>query len=107
MIFQINGIEWTVKYVDYTDSVLMRSDGSITVGVTDTDSKTVSIATGLIPSFEKKVLCHEIVHCAMYSYNVDLTLEQEELVAELISTYGEEIVDVANDVFNRLKKRVA
>lgn len=107
MIFQINGIEWSVKYVDYDDSVLVRSDGSITVGVTDTESRTVSIATGLIPSFEKKVLCHEIVHCAMFSYNVDLTLEQEELVADLISTYGEEIVDITNDVFGRLRKRVA
>ena len=40
----------------------------------------------------KKVLCHEITHAAMFSYNVNLSLEQEELVADLISTYGEEIV---------------
>lgn len=36
----------------------------------------------------KKILCHEITHAAMFSYNVDLSIEQEELVADLIATYG-------------------
>ena len=56
-----------------------------------------------MPDFERKVLCHEITHCAMFSYNVNLSTEQEELIADLISTYGEEIVDITNDVFGRLK----
>lgn len=53
--------------------------------------------------FLKKVLCHEIVHAAMFSYNVDLTLEQEELVADLIATYGEEIIDITNQMFKKIK----
>jgi len=36
----------------------------------------------------KKVLCHELTHAAMFSYNVELTLDQEELFADLIATYG-------------------
>lgn len=107
MIIRINDIEWTIIHIPITDDALMRSDGSRTVGVTDTESKVVSIADGLMPDFEKKVLCHEITHCAMFSYNVYLSIEQEELIADLISTYGEEIVDITNDVFGRLKKRVA
>lgn len=107
MIFEINEIEWQVVYVPITDDILKRSDGSRTVGVTDTESRTVSIATGLMPDFEKKVLCHEITHCAMFSYNVYLSVEQEELIADLISTYGEEIVNITNNIFDRLKKRVA
>lgn len=107
MIFEINGIEWIIKYVPMTDDSLIRSDGSRTVGVTDTESKVVNIACGLVPDFERKVLCHEITHCAMFSYGVNLSLEQEELIADLISTYGEEIVEITNDVFGRLKKRVA
>ncbi len=51
----------------------------------------------------KKVLCHEIVHAAMFSYNVDLTLEQEELVADLIATYGEEIIEITNQMFKKIK----
>ena len=53
--------------------------------------------------FLKKVLCHEIVHAAMFSYNVDLILEQEELVADLIATYGEEIIDITNQMFKKIK----
>ena len=96
-----------MEFVEPYDARLMRPDGSVTVGVTDTDSKVVSISKGLNPTFEHKVLCHEITHCAMHSYGVELTLEQEELVADLISTYGEEIVEVTNDVFKRLRERVA
>ena len=39
----------------------------------------------------------------MFSYNVELTLEQEELVADLIATYGEEIIDATNSVFKKIK----
>lgn len=107
MMFEINGIEWVVEFVDYDSAKLTRTDGSVTVGVTDTESRIVSIARGLMPNFERKVLCHEIVHCAMFSYKVDLTVEQEELIADLISTYGEEIIEITNDMFDRIRKRVA
>ena len=53
--------------------------------------------------FLKKVLCHEIVHAAMFSYNIDLSLEQEELVADLIATYGEEINEITNQTVKKIK----
>jgi hypothetical protein len=53
--------------------------------------------------FLKKVLCHEIVHAAMFSYNIDLSLEQEELVADLIATYGEEINEITNQTIKKIK----
>ena len=52
-----------------------------------------------------KVLCHEVAHAAMFSYEVELTLEQEELLADLIATYGEEIVDITDVLFKKLKER--
>lgn len=52
----------------------------------------------------KKVLCHEITHAAMFSYNVNLSLEQEELLADLIATYGEEILIITNKIFAKLKR---
>ena len=52
----------------------------------------------------KKVLCHELTHAAMFSYNVELSLQQEELLADLIATYGQEIVFKTNKLFNRLKR---
>jgi hypothetical protein len=36
----------------------------------------------------KKVLCHELTHAAMFSYNVDLNYQQGELIADLVATYG-------------------
>lgn len=59
--------------------------------------------TGLSMILLKKVLCHEIVYAAMFSYNVNLTLEQEELVADLIATYGEEIIEITNQMFKKIK----
>ena len=51
----------------------------------------------------KKVLCHEIVHAAMFSYGVSLSLDQEEIIADIIATYGEEIINVTNKVFKKLR----
>ena len=53
----------------------------------------------------KKVLCHEITHAAMFSYDIVLTLDQEELLADLIATYGEEIIEVTNKIFSKIKNR--
>ena len=39
----------------------------------------------------------------MFSYNIDLTLEQEEIVADLIATYGEQIIQVTNRIFKQIK----
>ena len=52
----------------------------------------------------RKVLCHEITHAAMFSYDVELNLEQEELLADLIATYGQEIIHITNLLFKRIKE---
>lgn len=52
----------------------------------------------------KKVLCHEITHASMFSYHVQLDLSQEELIADLISTYGDEIIDITNKIFKKIGK---
>lgn len=40
---------------------------------------------------------------AMFSYNVFLTEDQEELLADLLATYGSEIITITNRVFAKLK----
>lgn len=54
----------------------------------------------------KKVLCHELTHAAMFSYEVELTLKQEELLADLLATYGQEIIDMTNEIFIKLKRNI-
>ena len=38
----------------------------------------------------------------MFSYNVNLNVDQEELVADLIATYGEEIIAITNKIFAKI-----
>ena len=51
----------------------------------------------------KQVLCHEITHAAMFSYDIQLTYDQEELLADLLATYGQEIIDITNKIFSKIK----
>jgi hypothetical protein len=39
----------------------------------------------------------------MFSYNVNLNYDQEELLADLIATYGHEIIHMTNIIFKRLR----
>lgn len=102
-MFNINGEQWEVIGVPANDERLARSDGGYTIGVCDDRQKQIFVAIGLPIELLKKVLCHEIVHAAMFSYNVELTLEQEEIIADLIATYGEEIIEITNQMFKKIK----
>lgn len=102
-MFTINGVVWLLKFVPETDSMLKRRDGSFALGMCDGNLKTIFIEEKLHGRQLKKVLCHELTHAAMFSYGVDLTLEQEEIVADLIATYGEEIIQMTNQLFHKLK----
>lgn len=83
--------------------MLIREDGVRTLGMCDKDTKTIYLAENLEGSMLKKVICHELVHAAMFSYSVYLSLEQEEVIADIIATYGEEIVNITNKVFYKLQ----
>nr|DAZ72791.1 MAG TPA: PolyVal Metallopeptidase superfamily domain [Caudoviricetes sp.] len=97
-MFNINGIIWDVLYVDPDDPYLKRSDGTYSIGACDNNTKFIYINNTLHGNKLKKVLCHEITHAAMFSYEVKLTLEQEEFIADLIATHGQEIIDITNKI---------
>ena len=100
----INGEDWRILIVSSNHPALQRQDGSYTLGCCDDLVKTIYVAENLTDFYFKKVLCHELVHACMYSYNVELNDEQEEILADLIATYGQEIVLLTNSIFCRLKK---
>lgn len=104
-MFKINGEVWRVCYVHPLHPALFRTDGSLSIGACDDITKTIYINGQLNANLFKKVLCHEVAHAAMFSYDVSLTLEQEEIIADIIATYGEEIVYITNNIFNKLKGR--
>ena len=101
-MFIINKEEWGVKLVSPHHPKLIRSDGTSSIGSCDDNTKIIYINENLEPFLMKKVLCHEITHAAMFSYNVELSIDQEELLANLIATYGQEIIAITNKIFKRI-----
>lgn len=98
----INGEEWRILLVSPFHPALERSDKGYTLGVCDDNLKTIYINEDLNQEYIWKVLCHELTHAAMFSYNIELSLEQEEILADLIATYGQEIVYITNLIFKRI-----
>lgn len=101
-MININGNDWRILIVSSNHPDLLRPDGSPTLGCCDNDKKTIFIVEGLTDYYFKKVLSHELVHACMYSYNVFLNDYQEEVFADLVSTYGQEIIGLTNSMFKRI-----
>ena len=99
-MININGEKWRVFLVSPFHPALKRSDGHYTLGCCDDKKKTIYITNDIKEKYLKKVLCHELTHAAMFSYNINLTYEQEEVLAEIMSIYGQEIIHMTNIKFN-------
>lgn len=104
-MFNFNGVSWRVVLVSPTHPILLKPDGTRTIGACVKDNTTIYISENLSNEMLKRVLCHEFTHAAMFSYGVILSIEQEELLADLLTTYGEEIIHKTNRIFCRLKNR--
>ncbi len=104
-MFTINGEYWRVLFVSPNHISLLKPNMEFAIGACDDYSKTIYLSGDLRGDQLKRVLCHEITHAAMFSYNVSLSLAQEELIAELMATFGEEIIDITNILFDYLKRK--
>ena len=102
-MININGSEWGILLVSPFHPSLRRIDGSYSIGCCDDLLKTIYISEDIGKYKFKKVLCHELVHAAMYSYNIYMSYEQEEMVADLIATYGQEIINITNVVYDKIE----
>ena len=100
----MNGLKWKIKYLDFYAPILYRKDGSRSVACTDRNSQTVYIISGLNPEFERKVIVHELVHVACFSYGIKLRIEQEEWLANFVAEYGDEIYSILDNVFGIISK---
>ena len=94
---------YELKILQQPTTQPQMTDGSYTLGVCVDDTKKIYINNKLSLEKIKKVLCHEITHAAMFSYNIQLAYDQEELLADLLSTYGQEIIDITNKIFSKIK----
>lgn len=99
----INGVRWRVRLVPPSHPFLLTRKKTLALGCCDNQTKTICISNALSMEMIKKVLCHEIVHAVMYSYHVDLSHREEEMVADLISSYGDEIMRLTHLTYDKLK----
>lgn len=103
-MFVINNIVWNLEYVDSNSDMLMRSDGSRTVGMTDWNTKTIYLDKHLRGAFLEKVLCHELCHVFCFSYHIHMGLDQEEFLANWISLYGRQVINLLDDLLHNVSR---
>lgn len=106
-MFTINGVNWNIVFVRPTSNKLMRSDGSMTVGVTDGNDNCVYLSDLLYGNFLRKVMCHELCHCFMMSYDINIPIDQEEFLADWISRYGADLIYLLDDLMPALLRKSA
>ena len=104
MVFTVNNQEWQLKFFTPNSNELMRSDGSITLGMTDNNVKTVYINNKLNNYMTDKVLAHELTHVFAFEFDYFIPIETEEIVADFMSLYGRDIVYLLDDLVGILKK---
>ena len=101
-MIKINGEIWRVRLVSSYHPMLVMPNGHFALGCCDDITKTIYISNTLSKEKMKKVLCHEIVHASMYSHDVNITDDIEEIVADLFSTFGQEIVTLSNLTYDNI-----
>lgn len=104
MTFIVNNQEWKLIFVKPNSRNLMRSDGSITIGMTDNNTKTVYINNRLNSVLTDKVICHELTHVFAFEFGYYMPIETEEIVADFMSLYGRNIVYLLDDLVGILKR---
>lgn len=103
MTFLVNNQEWELMFVNPSSRQLMRSDGSITIGMTDNNTKTVYINNKLKRALTDKVICHELTHVFAFEFDYSMDIETEEIVADFMSLYGRNIIYLLDDLVRILK----
>lgn len=104
MRFSVNNQEWKLKFVKPSSKDLMRSDNSITLGMTDNNTRTVYINNRLSDYMTNKVLAHELCHVFAFSFDYSMPIEVEETVADFFSLFGRDMINLLDDLTLILKK---
>lgn len=104
--FKVNNQEWELVLVKPNSKELVRSNGTITIGMTDNNQKKVFINNRLSDYMFDKCLAHELCHVYAFSFDYFMDIETEEIVADFFSLFGRSIIYQLDD-FIEILKRVA
>ena len=104
MTFIVNNQEWKLLFVKPNSKELMRSDGSITLGMTDNNVKTVFVNNRLNDYMTDKVICHELTHVFAFEFDYYMDIKTEEIVADFMSLYGRNFILLLDDLIKVLRR---
>ena len=106
--FFMNGMLWSIRFVNPNSDILIDRTLSKTVAVTDPDTMTIYLSNKLRGEFLTRVVLHELSHAMMYSYHYldeihryckkRYWIEMEELIANLIADRAFEIYQRTYDI---------
>lgn len=105
MEFTINGVKWGVQFVRGTDNRLRRSDGVLTLGVTDWNDKMIYLSDALHGDLLERVLCHELTHTVCFSWGIYLPIEYEEWLCNFMADHGKEIIYLLDKLLQSMERR--
>lgn len=100
-MLKINGVKWSVEFVEADHPALKIDKAHYTVGCCDTILLTIFLNKNLSGYYLKKVLYHELVHAYLYSYHIVLNDTTEEVFANLIASYSDFIIQDAKMIINK------
>ena len=104
MKFTVNNQEWELVLVNPNSKELVRSNGTITIGMTDNTQKKVFINNRLNDYMFNKCLAHELCHVFAFSFDYSMPIEVEETVADFFSLFGRDMINLLDDLTLILKK---
>lgn len=107
MVFYVNNQRWDVVYCNSLSDNLRRSDGSLTLGVTDNSTKCVYMNNKLKGLKHEHVLCHELCHVVCFEYNVKISIDLEERLCNFMADHAREIVEILDDILYALKYNIS
>lgn len=105
MYFTVNGQTWELLFVGANDAELQRSNGTISLAVTDNNDKTVYVNRNVHGAMLDKVLCHELCHVFSFANGLHIPIETEEIIADFLATYGRDVFNVADEILNRFYRK--
>ena len=100
-MISINGEIWRIRIVPPYHPILYRR-GNPALGCCDDITKCIYISNILSQSEMRDVLCHELTHAVMFSYDVAVSDEIEEVIAETVATFGNEIIALTHMAYDKM-----
>lgn len=104
-MFTINGINWNLIFVNSSSPDLLRSDGTISLAVTDWNRKSIFVSLAPKGAYLRRIIAHELCHAFCFSYDISMPIEQEEYLANWISLYGTDLIYLLDNIMSSLSRR--